>query len=74
MLQEILGRDAIAGRAGIARELKILLQDLVGIAADPRFLSTAVICLVVLAAAAHAMGLARTTSASASVIVVLFHV
>ena len=75
MLQEILGGDPVAGRSRIARELKILFQDLVGIATDPQLLPPAVVCLVVLAATtAHAMGLARTTSASASVIVVLFHV
>jgi hypothetical protein len=35
MLEEVLGGNAVAGGAGIACELKILLQDLIGIAANP---------------------------------------
>jgi len=35
MLQEVLRGNAVTGSAGIACELKILLEDLIGIAADP---------------------------------------
>jgi len=76
MLQEILGGDAVTGRARVARELKILFEDLVGIAADPQLLPPAVVPLtLVLAATTHPVGLARTAPAGASVVVViLFHV
>jgi hypothetical protein len=75
MLQEILSGDPVAGRSRIARELQIFLQDLVGIAANPQLLPPALVSLtLVVAAATHPVGLARTTSACASVIVVLFHV
>ena len=76
MLQEVLGGDPVAGRSRIARELQIFFQDLVGIAADPQLLPPALVSLtLVVAAATHSVGLARTASAGASVvIVVLFHV
>ena len=74
MLQEILGGDPVAGRSRIARELQILFQDLVGIAADPQLLPTAVVSLTLVLSAAHPVGLARTAPAGASVIVILFHV
>ena len=75
MLQEILGGDPVASRSRVARELQILFQDLIGIAADPQLLPTAVVSLTLVLSAAHPVGLARTASASASVIiVVLFHV
>jgi len=76
MLQEILGGNPIAGRSRIACELQIFFQDLVGIAANPQLLPPALVSLtLVVAAATHSVWLARTASASASIIViVLFHV
>jgi hypothetical protein len=76
MLQEILGGDAVAGRSRIACELQIFFQDLVGIAANPQLLPPTLVSLtLVVAAATHPVGLARTAPAGASVIVViLFHV
>jgi hypothetical protein len=74
MLQEILGSDPVASRTRVARELKILFQDLVGIAADPQLLPAAFVPLTFVLAATHSVRFARTTSASASVIVILFHV
>jgi hypothetical protein len=76
MLQEVLGSDAVAGRARVARELKILFEDLVGIAADPQLLPPAVVPLtLVWTTTTHSVGLARTAPAGASVvIVILFHV
>jgi hypothetical protein len=35
MLQEILRRHAVSGGTGIARELQIFLENLIGVAADP---------------------------------------
>src|SRR4051812_43766970 len=35
VLEKVLRRNPVAGSAGVACELKILLEDLIGVAADP---------------------------------------
>jgi hypothetical protein len=35
VLEKVLRRNSVAGSAGVARELKILLEDLIGVASDP---------------------------------------
>jgi hypothetical protein len=74
MLEEILGGDPVACGARVARELEILFQDLVGIAANPQFLPAAVVALTLVVTAPHAMGFAWTPTASAAVVVSLLHV
>jgi hypothetical protein len=68
MLQKILGSDTVAGNTGIARQLQVLLQHLIDIAAHPGIGSAAVETLTLIGHAA--MRLARPTIAAASVIVV----
>ncbi len=50
MLQEVLGGDPVAGRPRIARQLQILFQHLVGIAADPQLRPAAVVPLTLVVA------------------------
>ncbi|GAB2179297.1 hypothetical protein DLREEDagr8_48550 [Dongia sp. agr-C8] len=79
MLQEILRGNAVAGGAGIACELQILLEDLIGVAADPDIGSRAVVVVsLALSAAAMApvraaMGFARAAAAAASILVIRSH-
>lgn len=75
MLQEVFRRDAVAGGAGVAGELQVFLQDLVGIAANPRLVPPAVVTLPLMlaAAAAHAVRFAGATPTRASILVILLH-
>jgi hypothetical protein len=79
VLQEILRRDTVAGSAGIARELEILLEHLIRVAADPNVRTRTVerVRLARLAAATAvmraAMGLARAATATPSVLVIRSH-
>jgi hypothetical protein len=73
MLQKVLRGNPVAGGARIARELQILLQNLIGVAADPQLLSAAFVAWRLVLAATHPVGLARAAATSASIIVVLFH-
>jgi hypothetical protein len=73
VLQEVFGGDTIPGGAGIARELEVFFQNLIGIAANPRLVPTALVTLPFVLAATHAVRLARTTPTRASILVILLH-
>src|SRR5262249_20294294 len=73
VLQEILGRDAVTGGAGVTRELKVFFQHLIGVAANAQLLPTAFKTLNLVLAATHPVRLARAAATCASVVVVLFH-
>jgi hypothetical protein len=80
MLEEVLRRDAVADSAGIARELQILLEHLIGVAADPdvgtravEVVSLAGSTAAVAATVRTAMGLARAASATPSILVIRSH-
>jgi hypothetical protein len=79
VLQEVLRRDTITGCAGIAGELKILLEHLIGIAADPN-IGTRAVKAVRLArltattvAVRAAMRLARAATATPSILIIRSH-
>jgi hypothetical protein len=82
MLEKVLRRNPVAGCAGIARKLKILLKHLVGIAADPNVGTRAVerMRLAWCAAAAAAivavraaMGFPGTATAAPTILVIRSH-
>jgi hypothetical protein len=76
VLQEILRRHPIAGGAGIAGELEIFLQNLIGVATNARLVAATFVALSLVVAAAattHAVRFARTTPTRASIIIVLLH-
>lgn len=75
MLQEVFCRHPVAGGAGVAGELKVFFQDLVGIAAHPRLMPPALVALplVLAATAAHTVRFAGATPTRASILVILLH-
>ena len=75
VLQEVFRRDPVASGTGVAGELQVFLQDLVGIAANPRLMPPAVVTLPLMlaAAAAHAVRFAGATPTRASILVILLH-
>jgi hypothetical protein len=83
MLEEVLRGNAIAGGAGIACELQILLEHLIGVAADPDVGAAAIVGMRLAlspAAATTAMStmraavrFARAATAAASILVIRSH-
>jgi hypothetical protein len=76
VLQEIFRRHPIAGGAGIAGELEIFFQNLIGVAANACLVAATFVALplvVTAAATTHAVRFARTTPTRASIIIVLLH-
>jgi len=73
VLKEILCRDPVSGCPRVARELQVLVEHLIGVAPNPQFLPSAVEALAFIVAAAHSMRFARSPTASAAVVIILFH-
>jgi hypothetical protein len=73
VLKEILCRDPVSGRPCVARELQVLVEHLIGVAPNPQFLPSAIEALAFIVAAAHSMRFARSPTASAAVVIILFH-
>jgi hypothetical protein len=73
VLKKVLCRDPVTGRPRVTRELQILVEHLIGIAPNSEFLPSAVKALALIMAAAHPMRFARSPTASAAVVIILFH-
>lgn len=73
MLEEILRGDPVTRRAGVARQLQVFLQDLIGVASDADLGGIAVIALALVGHAGMrpAMRLTRTTTAAAPIVVIV---
>jgi hypothetical protein len=80
MLEEVLRRDAVTGRAGVARELQIFLEHLIGVAAHPDVGAAAIVGMRLALPAAAAMStmraavrFTRAASAASSILVIRSH-